>query len=140
MRIENGLLPAVVIKGSEPRTAKLVDRMRELNIPGVSITVFQDGRIDWSRGWGLADVASKRKVDSSTRFPAASISKPVAAVAALSLVSRKRLALDDDVNTSLKTWKVPGQRVHVDGSRHPSPPADALGRHDGLRIQGICEG
>lgn len=106
-RIENGLLPPVVLEGAAARTSRLVDRMRELNIPGVSIAVFRDGRIDWARAWGLADVASKRKVNSNTRFQAASISKPVATVAALALVSRKRLSLDDDVNASLKSWKVP---------------------------------
>ena len=34
-RIENGLLPPVLIKGQPIRTLKLEDRMRELNIPGV---------------------------------------------------------------------------------------------------------
>ena len=106
-RIENGLLPAVVLGGQPPQTTRLGDRMRELKIPGVSIAVFQDGQIDWSRGWGLADVESKRKVGTDTRFQAASISKPVAAAAALALVSRERLSLDADVNATLKSWTVP---------------------------------
>ena len=62
--------------------------MRELKIPGVSVAVFENGRIEWARGWGVADVASGRRVDADTRFQAASISKPVAAAAALALVSQ----------------------------------------------------
>jgi CubicO group peptidase (beta-lactamase class C family) len=104
-RIVHGLLPAVVVKGQPVRTTSLADRMRDSRIPGVSIAVFVDGRIDWARGWGLADTESGRRVDEHTRFQAASISKPVAAVAALALVSRDRL--DGDVNASLKSWKVP---------------------------------
>jgi CubicO group peptidase (beta-lactamase class C family) len=81
--------------------------MRELNVPGVSVAVFDNGRIEWTRGWGLANVADGRRVDAETRCQSASISKPVAAVAALALVSRGRLSLDQDINTYLTSWKLP---------------------------------
>ena len=42
-----------------------------------------------------------------TLFQAGSISKPVAATAALYLVEQGKLSLDEDVNQKLKTWKVP---------------------------------
>ena len=45
-RIENGLIPPVVLKGQPIPTSKLEDRMRELKIPGVSIAVFENGRIE----------------------------------------------------------------------------------------------
>ena len=106
-RIENGLVPPVVLAGQPVKTATLRDRMRELKIPGVSVAVFHNGRIEWSRAWGLADVASGRRVGPETRFQAASISKPVAAAAALALVARGRLSLDDDINTHLTSWKLP---------------------------------
>ena len=44
---------------------------------------------------------------SRTLFQAGSISKPVAAAGALALVEQGKLALDEDVNQKLKTWKVP---------------------------------
>ena len=40
-------------------------------------------------------------------FQAASISKPVAATAALRLVERGKLDLNSDVNKSLISWKIP---------------------------------
>ena len=106
-RIENGLLPPIVVKGRQLKTAKLEDRMRELQIPAVSVAVFVDGKIEWLRAWGLADVAERRRADPETRFQAASISKPVAAAAALALGSRGRLTVDGDINTYLKSWKLP---------------------------------
>jgi CubicO group peptidase (beta-lactamase class C family) len=106
-RIENGLLPPVVVKGQPARTMKLDDRMRELKVPGVSVAVFENGRIAWSRGWGMADVADARRVDADTRFQAASISKPVTAAAALALASLGHISLDDDINRHLKSWKLP---------------------------------
>src|SRR5262249_11858770 len=42
-----------------------------------------------------------------TLFQAASISKPLAALAALRLVEDGTLALDEDVNAQLTSWKVP---------------------------------
>jgi CubicO group peptidase (beta-lactamase class C family) len=105
-RVENGLVPPVVVAGRTVPLRKLDDRMRELKVPGVSVAVFHDGHLEWAKAYGFADVESKRKAETDTLFQAASISKPVAAVVALALVSRGRLSLDADVNTYLKSWKV----------------------------------
>lgn len=105
-RIERRLLPPVIVQGRSAEKT-LGERMKELKVPGASIAVFRDGRIEWTRGWGMADVASGRKVGRETRFQAASISKPVAAAVVLALVSRGRLSLDEPVNTYLRAWKLP---------------------------------
>ncbi|MBA3640894.1 MAG: serine hydrolase, partial [Acidobacteria bacterium] len=101
------LLPPVIVRGRPLQTQTLENRMRELNVPGVSVAVFKDGRIEWTRGWGYADIASKRTVERDTRFQAASISKPVAAAVVLALVSRERLSLDRPVNEHLTSWTLP---------------------------------
>ncbi|HEY6388676.1 MAG TPA: serine hydrolase [Candidatus Acidoferrum sp.] len=106
-RIENGLLPAVIIKGQLPQSMTIADRMAHYKVPGVSEAFFDHGQIIWTKTYGFADVASKKPVTSDTLFQAASISKPVAALAALRLVQDGKLALDEDVNVKLRTWKVP---------------------------------
>jgi CubicO group peptidase (beta-lactamase class C family) len=105
--IENGLLPAVVIKGRPLPTETLASRMAATKTPGVSITFFENGRIRWAKAYGLADIASGRPVTPQTLFQAASISKAVTATAAMRLVQDGRLNLDDDVNLGLKSWKLP---------------------------------
>src|ERR687898_788438 len=52
--------------------------MQKLAVPGMSIAVIRDFDIHWSRGYGVADVATDAKVEPDTLFQAASISKPVA--------------------------------------------------------------
>src|SRR5260370_850796 len=106
-RIENGLLPAVVIKGQAVRAMKISERMQFYKVPGVSVAFFDHGKIIWTRAYGLADVATKKPVTSDTLFQAASIGKPESALAALHLVQEGKLSLDENVNDKLRTWKVP---------------------------------
>jgi CubicO group peptidase (beta-lactamase class C family) len=106
-RIENGLLPAVIIKGQPPKPMTIADRMTFHKVPGVSVAFFDHGQVIWTKTYGFADVASKKPVTPDTLFQAASISKPVAALAALRLVQDGKLSLDEDVNVKLRTWKVP---------------------------------
>ncbi|MCA1624264.1 MAG: serine hydrolase [Acidobacteria bacterium] len=104
--VENGLLPAVVIKGKKNEMS-LAERIRFYKTPAVSIAVVNNGRIEWAKGYGNLEAGGNQLVTPVTLFQAGSISKPVAAVTALQLVEKGKLNLDDDVNLKLKSWKVP---------------------------------
>jgi CubicO group peptidase (beta-lactamase class C family) len=106
-RVENGLLLPVIIKGQPSEPMKLADRMRFFNTPGASVAVINNGRIEWARGYGIREVGKNEPVTTATIFQAGSISKPIAATMALQMVQRGRLALDEDVNKKLVSWKVP---------------------------------
>ncbi|HEV7503573.1 MAG TPA: serine hydrolase [Thermoanaerobaculia bacterium] len=110
-RVETGLLPAVTLRG-EPRVAwALADRMQHYGIPGVSIAVIDSGKLAWTRGYGVLRAGGTSTVTADTFFEAASISKPITAVAAMRLVEDGRLALDEDVNRWLRRWKVPPSQL-----------------------------
>ena len=105
-RVEAGLMPAAYLKGTTPGAA-LSERMKFYRIPGVSVAVVNNGRVEWARGFGVKDATTNEPVTNETLFQAGSISKPVAALAALRLVQDGKLSLDEDVNAKLTTWKVP---------------------------------
>lgn len=105
--VENGLLPALAVKGEPVPTYSLEERMKHYNIPGVSIAVVEDGKLQWAKGYGVANTLTGDSVKTNTLFQAGSISKPVAALAVLKLWEDGHLDLDTDVNTYLKGWKVP---------------------------------
>jgi CubicO group peptidase (beta-lactamase class C family) len=92
-------------QGFDPLT--LEQLMQRFKVPAVSIAVIKDFKIHWAKAYGMADVEAKVPAEVGTLFQAASISKPVTAVAALTLVQEGKLSLDADVNSMLKSWKVP---------------------------------
>ncbi len=85
----------------------LAEIMERLNIPGVSIAVIHNYAVHWSRGYGMADVETGARVTPETLFQAASISKPVSAMAFLRAAGEGKVSLDEDANRYLKSWKIP---------------------------------
>jgi CubicO group peptidase (beta-lactamase class C family) len=106
-RIEEGLLPPVLIAGREATTFTLQERMEHYSVPGVSVAVIDDYQVAWAKGYGVADVVTGAPVTTETLFQAASISKPVAAMGMLKLVEEGHLTLDDNVNSWLTVWRLP---------------------------------
>jgi CubicO group peptidase (beta-lactamase class C family) len=104
--VERAVPGAVRVRGKSD-LQPLATRMRTRNVPGASVAVAHNGRVDWVRGYGVLSSAADRRVNEHTLFQAASISKPVAAFAAMILADRRRLDLDADVNDILKSWHVP---------------------------------
>jgi CubicO group peptidase (beta-lactamase class C family) len=82
-------------------------QMGKHHITGLSLAIIDGGTVVRQQGYGFTDGASNTRVTPLTLFQAASISKPVSALAALHLVERGQLSLDEDVNTKLRTWTVP---------------------------------
>ena len=132
-RVENGLVGGVIIKGDTRATHKLADRLKELNVPGVSVAVLHNGKIEWARGYGVASVGGPA-VTADTMFQAGSISKPVAALAALRLVEQGKLSLDTDINTELKSWKLPSDPVQ---SGKPVTLRELLTHTGGTTVHGF---
>jgi CubicO group peptidase (beta-lactamase class C family) len=106
-RVERGLSTPVVVKGAPEQKMTLTERMAFYQVPAVSIALINNGRVEWTRAYGDADVASHRRATVKTLFQAGSISKSLTAIGALRLVERGRLSLDEDANRQLASWKIP---------------------------------
>jgi len=106
-RVESGLLPPILLRGTEPERMSLAERMAHYGAKGLSVAVIDEFELAWARGYGVVRAGSKEPVTPETLFQAGSISKPVAALVALRLVAAGRLALDDPVNDHLAAWKLP---------------------------------
>ncbi len=115
----------------------LAEVMERFRVPGVSVAVIQDFRVHWVKSYGVADVETGKAVEDGTLFQAASISKPVTAMAALRLAQEGRFSLDDDVNALLKSWKVPSSGPIAAGPVTPrSLFSHSSGSDDGFGFPG----
>ncbi len=116
--VENSLIEAKSMAGNiglifdSERTDSLpkmniLDRMKAYNVPGVSIAVIKDFKIDWAKGYGALESNTNNAVNTETLFQAASTSKTLAAVIVMRLVEEGKLDLDEDINNYLRSWKIP---------------------------------
>jgi CubicO group peptidase (beta-lactamase class C family) len=131
---------AARIEAAQPGTTRelgalaVAELLQRTKVPGASVAVIKDAAIHFAKGYGLADVDAKRLMRADTLFQAASISKPVTAMATVRLAQEERLSLDADVNTMLRSWKVPASEHNRDRpvtpralSSHTSGADDGFG-------------
>jgi CubicO group peptidase (beta-lactamase class C family) len=122
----------VLIKGAP--VWSIEERLRQLKIPGVSVAVIKDFKVEWARGYGVKDFETREPVTERTLFQAGSISKPVAAMAALKKVEQGRLSLDEDVNAKLVSWKLPDNELTA---KKKVTLANLLSHTAGLTVHGF---
>lgn len=130
--LETTMLPAVADEDSKPRT--LAERMVAWQVPGVTVAVIRGGKLDWARGWGVRDASTCAPVTPDTAFQAASISKPVFAMAVMKLAEAGTLDIDADIATVLKSWTLPAAPTISDA---PISLRQLLSHTAGLTIHGF---
>ena len=133
-RVEGGIHRAIQVQGRDPERFSIQERMAFYHVPGVSIAVLDEGRLAWAKGYGVTDAVTGAPVTTETLFQAASISKPVAATAALRLVEEGFLELDVPVNDYLKGWKIPENDFNRE---HPVTLKHLLSHTGGLTVHGF---
>jgi CubicO group peptidase (beta-lactamase class C family) len=133
-RIEADLEPTVQLRGRPVAKHSVAEELATRKTPAVSIAVVDHGKIIWAKAYGLADVASGRKATARTMFQAGSISKPVAASGAMTLVQGRYFSLDDIANSRLKSWQIPDNAFTKD---HPVTLRELWTHTAGMTVHGF---
>lgn len=107
--VENNLTETkeLIFEDSILHRYNIVDRMKFYKIPSVSITIINNGKIEWARSYGYADITDKRKPNENTLYQVASITKSVNSLGIMRLVQDGKLSLSTDIRDYLKTWTFP---------------------------------
>ena len=82
--------------------------LEERQVVGGSLAIAKDGRLVLAKGYGLADVESKRPVTPETLFCIGSVTKAVSGVATLKLVDEGKLRLEAKLVDLLAEFNPPG--------------------------------
>ncbi|MDX2283503.1 MAG: serine hydrolase domain-containing protein [Bacteroidia bacterium] len=75
--------------------------MQAEQVPGMAIGVVQKGRIDWTQGYGRANLQTGAAVDANTRFMLNQTADPVVAAAVLQALQETGKSLDDPISSFL---------------------------------------
>jgi CubicO group peptidase (beta-lactamase class C family) len=102
-------------KDTDVETATIRERMAFYRARAVSLAVIDNFGIVAARAY-CSDEADGSEVGTSTMFQAASISKPVAAMAVMKLLEQQNLTLDESVNERLTSWKIPSNQFTEGGN------------------------
>lgn len=96
-------------KEAERRKAQysIEELMKKYRVPGVTVVMFENFEIAWSREYGMAHIEEDVKVTPVTTFQAGSISKPVSALAAMIALEGEKFELDVPINSLLTSWQLP---------------------------------
>ena len=131
--VETHLAPAVQVKDSV-NFWTLAQRMNYYNVPGLTIAVIHNYKIEWARGYGVKDKTTMQPVTTKTLFQAGSVSKSLNAMGILKLAQEKKIDLYADINNYLASWKFPydsvakGKKITI---------AELLSHTAGLTIHGF---
>src|ERR1700730_15618126 len=77
------------------RLNKLLDDWKEKNAPGMAAMLVQNGRIEYRRVFGFADLDARTRITPDTQFLLASLTKQFTAMAIMILAERHKLQFDD---------------------------------------------
>ena len=120
--------------GRGDATRTLSEMMERYNVPGISLAIIRDFEVAEATCFGVANVDTDEPVTPQTRFQAASISKPIAALAVLRAVEEGKIDLDADINTILTSWQLPENEFTA---RVKVTPAMLLSHTGGTTISGF---
>jgi CubicO group peptidase (beta-lactamase class C family) len=105
--------------------------MEDKQIPGCAISLIQDHRIAWTKGFGWMNAFTRKAVERETVFEVASNSKIVTSFVALRLVEQGKLGLDTPLSNYLVTCWLPDAEYRNEITlRHVLTHTSGLGHND----------
>ncbi len=99
VHLEASVDPEALFEDAPQRMPEVLDElvprlMIANNVPGVSMAGIDDGKVVWTREWGVKEAGSEERVTDATMFEAASMSKAPFAYVVLRMVDRGEFDLD----------------------------------------------
>lgn len=122
----------------EQRLEKLAQSLetarQAARVPGMSIAIVKDDKVVWTRGFGLADIASERPADENTIYAVGSTTKAFTATLVGMQVDEGKASWDDPVTNYLPYFDL---QVRSDDQNAQCTLRDLLSHRHGFSRMGI---
>lgn len=105
----NSSLPAEVAA----RVDAIFADFNQPDAPGASVAIIRDGAIAFAKGYGFADLETRKPIAPETNFRLASVSKQFTAMAVLLLRERGKLSLDENLLAFFPEFSAFGKQITV---------------------------
>lgn len=106
-QLERGIRGQVKFLGEPENFSSVTGKMSEYNIPALSLAVINQGEIAWADIYQNANFSKEQKLDCTSIFQAASLSKPVTFLAAVRMYAAGEIDLDKNIQNYLKDFVLP---------------------------------
>ncbi|MCU4174834.1 serine hydrolase domain-containing protein [Carboxylicivirga sp. N1Y90] len=106
-RLENGIRSQVKFVGESEAFSSITDKMSTYKIPALSLALIKQGKIEWADIYQNENFPEEQKLDCTSLFQAASLSKPVTFLAAVRMHSAGEIELDKNIQSYLKHFVLP---------------------------------
>jgi len=84
-----------------------VEQIRnEVGVPGMSVTIVEDGRVTFAHGYGVRRLGANERVDADTIFQLGSVGKAFTTAALAVLVDRGEISWDDKVTDHIPYFQM----------------------------------
>jgi CubicO group peptidase (beta-lactamase class C family) len=133
-QVENSLMTTTQTEGVPPKTYTLAERMKFYQTPTVSIALINNDKIEWTKAYGVAGANNKQIANAETVFQLASYSKEITDFLTVRLADEGVLKLDANVNTYLKSWKLPESDR---AKNHPVTVRSLIDGTSGINVSGF---
>jgi CubicO group peptidase (beta-lactamase class C family) len=105
--------------------------MPEYDIPGLGLAVVRDGKIAYTRGYGVRDTTTGTPVTPDTQFAIASVTKSFTSLGVMPLVQRGKVTLDKPLTTYIPEFRLSDPAATAKLTvRHILSHASGLGRNE----------
>jgi CubicO group peptidase (beta-lactamase class C family) len=81
--------------------------VKDTKAVGVSVALINNFEVVWAKGFGVTETGTNDSVTTETLFQAASISKPVTALAIMKKVQEGKISLNENIDDRLTSWHIP---------------------------------
>lgn len=114
VRLENGIRSQVKFLGEAENLSSIKNKMLEYKIPALSIAVIDQGHIEWADIYKNPHFSEVQRLNCTSIFQAASLSKPVTVLAAVRMHSAGEIDLDKNIQSYLKDFVIPQGKQTAD--------------------------